>query len=124
MASLTEHSRDLHPGTTSAILREKARRAREQGHKPPESKLIQQWKHAASLALHWSTHWSKKSRSKAHYRDQLKVSTTEHMSSVDPFDGEKARRGEFGKRKKGNDEEDLLVVTPYIDGRLKDKGRN
>lgn len=82
----------------------------------PESKAIQQWKHAASLVIRWS-------RSQIHYQDQLNVSTTEHMSLVDPYDGQSARSGLDNDKKAAPSDEDLLTISPEVDGRLKDAGR-
>lgn len=48
---------------------------------------------------------------------------TEHMSLVDVFDGEHARKGLDCTTEVGNlsrEPKDLLEVTPSIDGRLKD----
>ena len=87
------------------------------------------WKLAASLAI-------KSIRSKRHYQDTLSVAQVEHMSDVDCFDGANIRR-EWGapqaqerKEEKGQDEkssdkhvDDLLVIHPVLDGRLKDIGR-
>ena len=120
MARLTDHSviEHLHSTTKDAISREKSSRHREQELAPHKSKVTQQWKRAAGLALRWST-------SRAHYQDQLNVSMTEHMSIVDPFDGEKARSGQVTEVKQEVDMyEDLIVVCPALDGRLKDDGRN
>ncbi|EIN07679.1 Metallo-dependent phosphatase [Punctularia strigosozonata HHB-11173 SS5] len=78
------------------------------------------WQHAASLALH-------RTRRASHYRDHMSVATKEHMSGVDCFDGAKTRGGEglaeAGAGSAGQNEEDLLVITPEVDGRLEDVGR-
>jgi 5'-nucleotidase len=82
------------------------------------SGAVLRWKHAANLALNWS-------RSKEHYQDHLSVTAKEHMSGVDCFDGQKARSGEeFEGIPQGEGDEDLLVVSPVVDGRLRDEGRN
>lgn len=73
------------------------------------------WKRAAEL-VH-------QHRSKVHYRGHLKITSLEHMSSVDAFDGESARKGQETGPKSMEDNPDLLVVTPEVDGRLKDEGR-
>jgi hypothetical protein len=44
------------------------------------------------------------------------------MSNVDCFDGQSARSGAPGQVELGD--EDLLVVHPVVDGRLKNIGRN
>jgi len=108
----TDH---FHSSTRMAISREHVRQLKF-GRKSPESNVVQQWKHAADLARCWS-------RSRSHYQDQLNVCTTEHMSPVDPFDGINARKGrDVGIRQQVQDE-DLLTVSPGIDGRLKDESR-
>ncbi|KAI3613606.1 flagellar associated protein [Moniliophthora roreri] len=117
MTRLVEHpsSENLRETTKNAILRERARNEREKRHQGTGA--AQLWKHAANVALRWS-------RSKAHYQEQLQVSTTEHMSDVDAFDGKEVRAGR--KSNKEVDEsasEDLLVIEPMVDGRLKDEGR-
>jgi len=61
--------------------------------------------------------------SKLNYRRRLQISMTEHMSLVDAFDGEHARKGLECTTEVDNvlrEPEDLLEVTPSIDGRLKD----
>lgn len=67
--------------------------------------------------------------SPTHYRAPFSIANREHMTNVDCFDGERARGGqerneadEVEVEDKDSDD-DLLVVTPVIDGRLKDKGR-
>jgi hypothetical protein len=48
----------------------------------------------------------------------------EHMSIVDPFNGSRARKGQdTGVRIEGDEDENLLIVSPAIDGRLRDEGR-
>ena len=88
------------------------------------------WRRVAGLALRWS---------RGHYRDNMRVSGREHMSDVDCFDGARMRKGEFDEevtKGLGNTnakdhesvelsgaEEDLLTISPVVDGRLKDEGR-
>ncbi|RDB21014.1 Trifunctional nucleotide phosphoesterase protein YfkN [Hypsizygus marmoreus] len=117
MASLAGHvlSGDLHLSTQAAISREQVRRRIRQ--KIVEPKVVQHWKRAATFARRWA-------RSRLHYQDKLNVCTTEHMSSVDAYDGESARRGKaIVPIVYAFNDEDLLVVNPEIDGRLKDDGR-
>jgi len=58
-----------------------------------------------------------------HYRKHIQISKTEHMSPVDVFDGENARKGLECKSVTADDlEDDLLVVSPRIDGRLRNVG--
>jgi hypothetical protein len=45
------------------------------------------------------------------------------MSSIDPYDGEKVRTGQKASSLRESDDEDLLLITPVIDDRLKDQGR-
>jgi hypothetical protein len=88
------------------------------------------WKLAASLVI-------KSIRSKRHYQDTLSVSQVEHMGDVDCFDGGKiirewgAPQAQEGKEEKdqsengsGKDADDLLVIHPVVDGRMKDIGRD
>lgn len=107
-------SNNLHHATDKAVMREKRRRSKELKYR--DCRILKQWKHAASLALQWS-------RSPGHYQDQLKVCATEHMSPVDAFDGEKARAGRTTDVIAHQADDDLLVVSPEVDGRLKDEGR-
>ena len=59
-----------------------------------------------------------------HYRKHIQISKTEHMSPVDVFDGENARKGLECKSVTADDlEDDFLVVSPRIDGRLKEISR-
>ncbi|KAJ7286039.1 Metallo-dependent phosphatase-like protein [Mycena rebaudengoi] len=105
----------LHSTAQSAINRQQAKQETPQ--KPPHgSKVAQQWKHAAHLAVRWS-------RSKKHYREHHQVCNLESMSPVDPFDGEKARGGHQVAERKFDGDDDLLSISPEVDGRLKDEGR-
>jgi 5'-nucleotidase len=48
----------------------------------------------------------------------------EHMSIVDPFNGSSARKGQDPvMNPEVYEDEDLLTVSPDIDGRLRDEGR-
>ena len=73
------------------------------------------WRHAATLAINHS-------RSSTHYRNHFKISVTEHMSEVDAFDGEHARKS-LACNPASCENDNLLLVTPEVDGRLKDEGR-
>ena len=100
----------LHGDTGAIISKERERRERHSAH----IKTAQQWQHAAALAL--------RSRSRAHYQDPMNVSGREHMSGVDCFDGGNARRGIVADRKNGeNNGEDMPIIHPVVDGRLKDE---
>jgi 5'-nucleotidase len=117
MSRLVDQSstESLQETTKTAIHRERARKERENQHHA--SRATQLWKHAASVALRWA-------RSRAHYREQLLVSTTEHMSAVDAFDGKEVRLGRKSNTEVNKSaEDDLLVVEPVVDGRLKNEGR-
>lgn len=59
----------------------------------------------------------------SHYRGPLSIAALEHMAEVDCFDGERVRAGQKAVSD-GDGEEDLLVITPIADGRLKDVGRS
>jgi len=106
----------LRSATKTAIGREKARQQRENS--SHSSKLASHWKHAAHLAtLRWR-------RSRTHYQEHLNICNVESMSGVDPFDGEKIRGGQRTTEKQENNEvDDLLTISPEVDGRLKDEGR-
>jgi hypothetical protein len=97
----------LHEDTRAIIGKERESRERH---------ATQQWQHAAALAL--------RSKSHAHYKDQINVSAREHMSSVDCFEGSKARRGVADKENRDDRGEDLPTIHPVVDGRLKDEGRS
>ncbi|KZP23699.1 Metallo-dependent phosphatase [Athelia psychrophila] len=97
----------LHPETRSIIS---------QAHTTP-TRAVKHWHHAAMLAV-------RHSRSKAHYKDRIDVSGREDMSDVDCFHGAKARKGSIGLGGQADAaDEDLLLIHPVVDGRLKDEGR-
>ncbi len=75
----------------------------------PSASAVHLWKHAAHL-VH-------RARSQIHYRNHLKIANSEHMSSVDAFDGANARKGKECSEKE-IDHMDVIIVTPSIDGRL------
>ncbi|KAJ2916879.1 hypothetical protein MD484_g3589, partial [Candolleomyces efflorescens] len=99
---LKEDSSALHPKAREAIMYERAH---------SKAKLL--WMSALEKI--------RKQRSEAHYRNQLNVCAVQHMSSVDAYDGSRARQGEPATCIDNTD--DLLVVSPEIDGRFKDEGR-
>jgi len=118
MATLVEHpsSADFRSNTQVAISREQARRR--VWKRRAESEILKRWKRVANIARRLA-------RSRLHYQDQLNVSTTEDMSSIDAYDGENIRKGrESVERRHVVEDDDLLVVSPEIDGRLKDEGRS
>jgi len=61
--------------------------------------------------------------SKAHYQNTIDLTAKEHMSSVDCFDGKEARSGTVADEIELADE-DLVTVSPVVDGRMKDEGRH
>ncbi|PPQ64016.1 hypothetical protein CVT24_009390 [Panaeolus cyanescens] len=73
------------------------------------------WKRAISATI-------RRAREHLHYQHHLHISTTEHMSDVDAYDGENARLGQDCASVSREENEDLLVVSPAIDGRLKNEG--
>lgn len=58
-----------------------------------------------------------------HYQENLNVGHRESMRAVDPFDGEKMRKGEKCAEPQVEQDDDLLTISPIVDGRLKDQGR-
>jgi len=104
----TKRNAFIQSDTEAIIQREKTRQ-----HKL-ESSARMRWKKAADLAI-------KHVRSKRHYQDNMAVARHEHMSGVDSFDGEKMRGGKSSGNADAMDE-DLLVIHPIVDGRLKDVG--
>jgi len=129
MSRLRDHTQidTLHPSTAELINREKARqkqyerrstsRTRPEPHHQHSVGMMTKWRQATKTALRWS---------RAHYRDHIHVTQREHMSAVDHFDGKSLRRGDVGASKeagKDGDEEEVAVIHPLVDGRLKDEGR-
>lgn len=106
----------LNSATKDIIAREQKRKARylQNSRKDVASK----WRHATQLAVRWS---------RAHYKDNIGVAGREHMSDVDCFDGGRTRvmqhHKEEGDDEHDHSEEDLAVIHPVVDGRLKDEGR-
>lgn len=113
-----ENTSHLSESTNTAIketLKERAKRGQlEDGHR--DGTATGKWKHAIDLVIHGA-------RSRRHYRSHLNVSTTEHMSSVDPFDGSAARKGQASVLDSAKVDQDLLVISPEVDGRLEDIAR-
>ena len=58
-----------------------------------------------------------------HYRDHMAISTSEDITTVDAFDGHSIRKGRSSNKVSLETNPDLLVVSPAIDGRLKDEGK-
>ena len=109
----------LNQATNEVIHREQARQ--EHYRKSTLKRdVISKWKHAAHLAVRWS---------RAHYKDHIRVTEKEHMSSVDCFDGGSMRGRKPNlepeqEEKLDVSEEDLVVIHPVVDGRMKDEGRS
>jgi len=110
--SKTPHRVPIDAQTTS--LRERS----------PSPSVVHKWRHAAKRVLRWS---------RAHYRDNIHITGREHMSPVDHFDGSSLRKRPTEQTNVGaceaeanvkEDEEDLAVIHPVVDGRLKDEGKN
>lgn len=81
---------------------------------------IERWQKAVSSVLH-------SSKSRKHFRDRIHITSKEHMTVVDRFDGAKQRAGQPQNESNvigGPSEEDLLVVHPAVDGRLKDEAQS
>ncbi|KAI0818817.1 Metallo-dependent phosphatase [Irpex lacteus] len=110
----------LNSATKGVIEREQARQQRY--NRSAKIDIVSKWKHALQLAVRYS---------RAHYKDLIHVTSKEHMSGVDCFDGSQARTG-TGPAQVGDEagdsndqsEEDLVLIHPVIDGRLKDQGRS
>ena len=110
----------LSAATKEVIWREIARKERYDKHSSARRDIVSRWKHVARLALRWS---------RSHYRDHLRVTEKEHMSSVDCFDGDSVR----SRKVQGDDdlketldvsEDDIITIHPFIDGRFKDERRS
>lgn len=84
--------------------------------------LREESKSAMTATAHWKRALSLV-RQAMHYRDHIAVSTSEHMTVVDVFDGHNTRKGRSCNKVSLEANPDLLVVSPGVDGRLKDEGR-
>ena len=84
----------------------------QEGSKPVLSAAARRWGRALSLVFQ-----------AMHYRDHIAISTSEDMTTVDAFDGHNTRKGRSCSVVSSEGNPDLLVVSPAIDGRLKDEGR-
>jgi len=112
LARFNESQDHLHGETHRVIESERSRLKR-------HTVAAEHWRKLASV-VHSSRSWK-------HFRDYIHITSREHMTVVDCFDGAKQRAGkrldETGAVGELSDE-DLLVVNPTIDGRLRDKARN
>lgn len=114
----------LHEDTHAIVSRERVKTLKSSHHQPRHS-ISGRWKDAAHEII-------RRTRSKAHYRNPLNISAREHMTDVDCFDGTQARTvgktaearvASTSNEDKTDDESDVIVVHPVVDGRLKDVGR-
>ena len=80
--------------------------------KPAVSAAARRWERAMSL-VHQAMR----------YRDHMAICTSEHMTPVDAFDGHNTRKGRSCNKVSLEMSPDLLVVSPAIDGRLKNEGK-
>lgn len=108
----------MHPETNRVISRENAKwKYGENSH----IRAASRWRVAAAHALQHM-------RSKAHYVDNINVAGREDMSPVDCYDGAKARRQDWSADKNRPHpivmEAELPVISPNVDGRLKDNARD
>ncbi|KAF8797843.1 flagellar associated protein [Phlegmacium glaucopus] len=83
--------------------------------KPTTTTAARQWKRTLSLV--------RQARPALHYRHNIAISTSENMTAVDVFDGHNTRKGRSCNKASAEVNPDLLVVSPAIDGRLKDEGQ-
>ncbi|KAI0055483.1 Metallo-dependent phosphatase [Artomyces pyxidatus] len=122
LASNNESQEHLHPDTHQIIAHERSRRDRLESNR---TSMSEKWHHAAVLAVQWA-------RSRKHYRDHIAVTSKEHMSFVDCFDGAKQRAGmpqnetDADNSEDGEGvpaDEDLFTVHLMLDDRLKDQAR-
>lgn len=105
-----------HNNTNSIIAREIDYRKRHAGDN--KTAIARKWQNALSGVLN-------QLRSKAHYVDHINVTAREDMSDVDCFHGAKVRCGSEvdSSGPSTNFHEDLPVIHPVVDGRLKDEAR-
>lgn len=84
------------------------------------STAAENWQKVASSAVRWA-------QSRRRFSESIHITSKEHMSGVDCFDGAKQRAGEPQGESDGlgkPSEEDLPVVHPWVDGRLRDEAQN
>ncbi|TFL07384.1 Metallo-dependent phosphatase [Pterulicium gracile] len=117
MARLSDQSeeeiaRHLHKQTQSIIQVERA--SRKNVGRLASSRAVSNWHRAFNTVRDV----------RQHFASNLCITNREHMSGIDAFDGEKARKGLLisSEDEKDTPDEDLLRATPSIDGRLKDEG--
>ncbi|KAH9060048.1 Metallo-dependent phosphatase [Lactarius vividus] len=117
LARFNESQVHLHEETHKIIQNERSRLVKATSHL---SAAAEHWQKITSSALRWS-------RSGRRFSEHIHITSKEHMSGVDCFDGAKQRAGELQGESDGlgrPSDEDLLVVYPWVDGRLRDEGQN
>ncbi|KAI0085451.1 Metallo-dependent phosphatase [Irpex rosettiformis] len=113
----------INSATKGIIERERARLDR---FNKSKAEIVTKWRRAMRLAVRYS---------RAHYKELIHITSKEHMSDVDCFDGSRARAGsraEVGRLEEDDsddcdrdrDDDDLVLIHPVVDGRLKDQGRS
>lgn len=114
LARFDESQVHLHEETHKVIQNERTR-------------LVKATSHLSNAAENWQKLASRWSRCRRRFSENIHITSKEHMSGVDCFDGAKQRAGEpqgesdcLGKPS----DEDLLVVHPWVDGRLRDEAQN
>lgn len=103
--------RTVHQERTRAAIDLQEQKLKEE-FKPALSAAARRWERAMSLVLQ-----------AMRYRDHMAICSIEHMTTVDAFDGHNTRKGRSSNKVSLETNPDLLVVSPAIDGRLKDEGR-
>jgi len=117
LARFDESQVHLHEETHKIVQNERSRIVKATSRL---SNAAEYWQKVASSALHWS-------RSRRRFSEHIHITSKEHMSGVDCFDGAKQRAGEPQGEDDGSgnpSDEDLLVVHPWVDGRLRDEAQN
>lgn len=132
-----EDIQHLQPSTLRLIQREKAhqeklaRRSTSKSRPSPGAHkngpgLAGRWRQALSGALRWP---------RTHYREHIRVAGREHMSDVDCVNGQAIRNSDSlikgmsekvaqtGGAGRSREMDDMVVIHPVLDGRLKDEGR-
>lgn len=85
------------------------------------SKAKQRWLKATEMIVNFERQRAPSGHSITEIGDALRVAQQEHMTDIDRFDGAGARGG--GADTKRPKKVELVVVSPVVDGRLKDVGR-
>jgi len=105
LVRLRDSTKLLHSSTAAILSRELEHLKHEANdHK---LRIAAKWQRAATGALN-------QARSQAHYRDHTNVAAQESMDSVDCYNRATVE---------GDDEDDLPVIHPVVDGRMQDVAR-